>query len=285
MSPPVIAVLLATVPASAAGRAGEVIGAAGVHVIAEGESLVELARRYDVGFNQIAAANPGLDPFVPPVGAKAVVPTAWILPAAAAPGTLIVNLSEMRLYLFGARPGPPVTYPVGVSVEAEQTPLGVLTVIQKTIDPTWHPTRAIRSEDPSLPAAVPPGEDNPLGSHALRLSIPTILIHGTDRPFGVGRKVTHGCVRLYPEDMAELYRLVRVGTPVRFVREPLKVGVRDGRVLVEVHDDDAAPAPTLAGAVRLLRARGVVQRVGLRKLREALGARTGLPVDVTADAR
>jgi L,D-transpeptidase ErfK/SrfK len=282
MTPTVIAVLLAA-PASVADRAGEVFGAAGVHVIAEGESLVELARRYDLGFNEIAAANPGLDPFIPPVGAKAVVPTAWIIPAAAAPGTLVVNLSEMRLYLVGARSGPPVTYPVGVSVEAGETPLGVLTVIQKSIDPTWHPTRAIRSEDPSLPAAVPPGEDNPLGSHALRLSNPTILIHGTNRPFGVGRKVTHGCVRLYPEDMAELYRLVRVGTPVRFVREPVKVGVRHGRVLVEAYDDAAAPAPTLAGAMRLLRARGVAHRVDLRRLREALGARTGLPVDVTAD--
>lgn len=259
------------------------IGSAGVHVIADGESLVELARWYDVGFNEIAAANPGLDAIVPPVGAEAVIPTAWILPAAATPGILVVNLSEMRLYLAGARRGPPVTFPIGVSLEASATPLGLLTVIEKAVDPTWHPTRAIRLEDPTLPEAVPPGPDNPLGSHALRLSRPTILIHGTNKPFGVGRKVTHGCIRLYPEDIAELYRLVRIGTPVRIVREPVKVGLRAARVFVEAHDDERASKALHAEAVRLLRARRVLDRVDAERLDAALRARTGVPVDVTAD--
>jgi L,D-transpeptidase ErfK/SrfK len=284
MPPPFIAVLLAALPAPLADR-GEVFGSVGVHVIAEGESLIEIARSHDVGFNAIAAANPGLDAFVPTVGALAVIPTAWIVPAAAAPGTVVVNLSEMRLYLAGVLPGPPLTYPVGVSAEAEATPLGALTVIDKVHDPTWHPTRAIRSEDPTLPAAVPPGPDNPLGSHALRLSNPTILIHGTNRPFGVGREVTHGCIRLYPEDIAELYRLVRVGTKVRIVREPVKLGVREGRIFVEAHADDAAPSASFAEVSRRLRARGVMERVDARRLAAALRAMSGIPVDVTADPR
>jgi L,D-transpeptidase ErfK/SrfK len=280
MSPLVIAVLLATHPG--ASRGDEVFGSVGVHVVAEGESLIEIARQYDVGWNEIAAANPGLDAFIPTVGVSAVIPTSWILPAAAEPGTLVVNLSEMRLYWLGARLVPPVTYPVGVAVEPGATPLRVLTVIAKAVDPTWHPTAAIRSEDPTLPGSVPPGPDNPLGSHALRLSIPTILIHGTNKPFGVGRKVTHGCIRLYPEDIPNLYRLVRVGTKVRIVREPVKVGEREGRIFVEVHDDDELSIVTLAEADALLRARGMIDRVNVRRLVAAVRAKSGVPVDVTA---
>jgi L,D-transpeptidase ErfK/SrfK len=168
-------------------------------------------------------------------------------------------------------------------MEGWATPLGELRVVEKSVDPVWRPTPALRREDPTLPQAVAPGPENPLGSHALRLSTTTILIHGTNRPFGVGRKVSHGCLRLYPEDIARLFALVEVGTPVRIVREPVKVGSRGGRVHVEIHEDAASGVDALADALRLLRGRGLLHRVDGRKLADAVHARSGVPVDVTSD--
>ena len=135
---------------------------------------------------------------------------------------------------------------------------------------------------PTIPAVVPPGPENPLGSHALRLSTRTILIHGTNRPFGVGRRVSHGCIRLYEDDIRRLFRIVEIGTPVAIVREPVKVGVRDGRVYVEVHDDDRVAGDLVDEAVRLLADRGVLRDVDPRKLVGAVRARRGIPVNVTA---
>ena len=278
-----LAALLAARPQDPAPAADEVLGGTGMHVVMEGESLVELARLYDVGFNEMAAANPRLDPWVPRAGATAVVPTEWILPDAASPGDIAVNLSEMRLYLLPEGGGAPVTFPVGVAVEPASTPLGTLTVVSKSVLPTWYPTASSRKEDPTLPAAVPPGPENPLGSHALRLSKYTLLIHGTNKPFGVGRKVSHGCLRLYPEDIPQLYELVPVGTRVHIVREPVKVGLRQGRVLVEAHEDDTFRGDALAEARRLLRRKGLLDRVDGTRLTDAIQARSGLPVDVTDD--
>ncbi len=277
-----LALLLATSVGPAAGRGEALVGALGVHVVAPGESLIEIAWEYDVGFNEIAAANPLLDPFVPPAGAAVLLPTARILPRAAAPNTVVVNLSEMRLYLVRGDGEPPVTFPVGVAMMPRATPLGVLRITEKIVSPTWYPTPAILQEDPTLPPVVPPGPDNPLGSHALRLSQRTIMIHGTNRPFGVGRKVSHGCIRLYPEDIRRLFRLVEVGTTVAIVREPVKVAVLQGRVYVEVHDDEAAGVDLTQHAVTLLAERGVLRDVDARKLVAALRAKRGIPVRVDA---
>ena len=141
----------------------------------------------------------------------------------------------MRLYQFPRAAGAPMMFPVGVGSEGWTTPVGTFSVIQKQVNPRWYPPASIRREEPDLPAMVPPGPDNPLGTHALRLSKGSILIHGTDKPFGVGRKASHGCLRLYPEDIPLLFERVPVGTQVTIVREPVKVGVRAGRVYVEVH--------------------------------------------------
>lgn len=284
MSLILLALLLASPPHDVAQPGGEVMGSIGTHQIAPGESLIELARQYDLGFDQLQAANPGLDAFVPEAGATAVLPTEWILPRAAERGRLTVNLSEMRLYLV-PEGGAPVTFPIGVAREAGLTPLGVLTVIEKIVSPTWYPPPSIREEDPELPVMVPPGPDNPLGSHALRLSRPTILIHGTNRPFGVGRRVSHGCIRLYPEDIPRLFRLVPVGTAVAIVREPVKVGLRGGRIYVEVHEDAAVPGDPLEESLQLLLARGVLGRVDPLKLARAARELRGVPVDVTSDAK
>ncbi len=262
-------------------RSGQLAGTVGTGLVAEGDSLIEMARRYDLGFGEIAAANPGLDPYVPTVGARVVLPTAWIVPELD-PGIVLVNLSEMRLYLEAGQGGQGrlVTFPVGIGVTGASTPLGTYRVLSKETNPTWYVPRAVRKEEPDLPEVVPPGPDNPLGTHALRLDVGTILIHGTNRPLGVGRRVSHGCIRLYPEDIPILYELVPVGTPVRVVREPVKVGVSEGRVHVEIHRDDEARVNPLQEARRQLDRRGLLGRVDAAKLEAAARERTGTPVDV-----
>jgi L,D-transpeptidase ErfK/SrfK len=261
----------------------EVIGAVCHRVVLPGESLIEMARQFDLGFNEIETANPTLDAFVPTPGAMVTLPTSWIVPRAAAPGKVVVNLSEMRLFVFPRTPGPVMTFPVGIGTEGWATPVGTFKVIQKQENPAWYPPASIRKEDPELPARVPPGPDNPLGTHALRLSKGSILIHGTDTPFAVGRRASHGCLRLYPEDIPVLYERVPVGAEVRIVREPVKVGTQAGRVFVEVHEDEDARVDLASEARKLLGKRGLLGSVDAGKLAEAIKEARGFPVDVTED--
>jgi L,D-transpeptidase ErfK/SrfK len=279
----ILATLLASDFAGAFPAGDGVLGRVRTHRVAPGESLIEIARAYDLGYNEIAAANPGVDPFVPGTGATVKVPTAWILPSAAEPGTLVVNLSEMRLYLVLAAGGERsvVTFPVGIGAEGADTPLGRYRVVERIASPAWYPPRSIREEDPDLPEVVPPGPENPLGTHALRLSSRGILIHGTNRPWGVGRRVSHGCIRLYPEDIVRLYGLARVGMPVAIVREPVKVAVDGDRVHLEVHADVDLAVDYVEEAWEALSRKGVLGPVDRAKLAQAARARSGIPVDVS----
>jgi len=277
--------LAATGPAAVYPGDEELVGYTRTHQVAADESLIEIARDYDVGFNAIAAANPTLDPFVPPPGATLDVPTAWILPRAATPGTVVVNLSEMRLYYFSQRRPEGgdwvVSFPIGVGVDGAETPVGRFQVVSREVNPVWRVPTSIRKENPDLPAQVPPGPENPLGSHALRLSQGSILIHGTNRPYGVGRRVSHGCLRLYPEDIPQLYQLVHVGTEVLIVREPVKVALHDGRVWVEVHADEDFQGDMAALARQLLASRQLLGRADSAKLDAAVRSANGIPVDVS----
>jgi L,D-transpeptidase ErfK/SrfK len=247
-----------------------------------GESLIEIARKFGLGFNEIKEANPFLDPFVPGNGATVVVPTLWILPDVKLSEGIVINLSELRLYYFYRQKGERFveTFPIGIGREGKDTPLGKYKVIEKIVNPAWHVPRSIREEKPELPAVVPPGPDNPLGSHAMRLSEPTILLHGTNKPWGIGRTVSHGCIRLYPEDIPRLFTLVPYGERVTIFRQPIKIGMRDNKVYMEVHDDPRAE-PTFEEAIDLLRTRGVIARTDIRKMYLALEKRSGVPTDIT----
>jgi L,D-transpeptidase ErfK/SrfK len=208
------------------------------------DTLYDLARKYSLGSEELIRVNPGIDPWLPGAGKKLVVPGRHILPPGPREG-IVVNLPEHRLYYYpkpkrGA-PREVITYPVSIGKMDWRTPLGLTHVIAKQKDPTWYPPESVRKEhaengDP-LPASVPPGPDNPLGAFAMRLAAGngTYLIHGTNNPIAVGLAVTHGCIRMYPDDVAALFPMIPVGTPVRLINDPVKVAWVDGELLLEAH--------------------------------------------------
>ncbi len=222
----------------AALRPGVAVGADRPYIVGPNETLMEIARRAGLGFQALAEANPGVDPWLPGVGCELTLPFAALLPPGIGPG-ITINLAEYRLYL--AEPDNGAwrirIYPIGLGRQGWETPEGEYTIVNKVADPSWTPPASLRAENPELPAAVPPGPDNPLGRFWLGLSAPGVGLHGTNHPYGVGRRVSHGCIRLYPDDIADLARRVPVGTPVRILYKPFKA-VRDGdRLLLEVHPD------------------------------------------------
>ena len=265
------------------GKGTTVIGEVQTYEVENDESLIEIARDFDVGYNQMESANPTLDPFVPGEEAMVTVPTFWILPELSSYDGIVINISEMRLYYFYKKDRSPVvtTYPIGIGSEGNDTPVGVFKIVQKIVNPSWYPPPSIRKERPELPKVIPPGPDNPLGSHALRLSLGTVLIHGTNRPFAVGRKVTHGCIRLYPEDIPELFRMIPSGMKVTIVRQPIKVGVRNNKVYIEVHRDDyRQKVDYFNEAVKLLTRRGLLKNVSTEKIYQAVQEKQGFPVEI-----
>lgn len=247
------------------------------------ESLVEVARRFDLGYQEMAAANPGIDPYAPGAGISVTIPTVWIVPESLKSGGIVINLSEMRLYYSFSVKGARLiaSFPIGIGDEGKDTPVGTFRVIQKIANPSWYVPLSVKMEKPELPDIVPPGPANPLGTHAMRLSERTILIHGTNKPWGVGRRVSHGCIRLYPEDIPRLYRLVAVGTPVTIVREPVKVGERSGKVFVEVHDEQSSSAENIEAVITLLKGNNLQDRVSTQKVLRAIMEKKGYPVDVS----
>ncbi len=208
------------------------------------DTLYDLARKYSLGSEELIRVNPNVDPWLPGAGKKILIPGRHILPPGPREG-IVVNLPEHRLYYFPKpkRGGPVevITYPVSIGKMDWRTPLGITHVISKQKDPTWFPPESVRKEhaeagDP-IPARVPPGPKNPLGAYAMRLAAGngTYLIHGTNNPIAVGLAVTHGCIRMYPDDVAALYPLIPVGTQVRLINEPIKVAWVDGELLLEAH--------------------------------------------------
>lgn len=262
-------------------KGGDIIGAIQQYTIGKGESLVEVARRFDVGYYSIVNANLGIDPFVPKPGTIVTIPTEWIVPRVQSDLDIVVNLPEYRLYLFPqGKSGAVFTFPLGIGDEGAETPLGTYTVIQKITSPCWHVPDAIRHEVPGLPPIVPPGPSNPLGTHALRLSRANILIHGTNRPWGIGRRSSHGCLRLYPEDITTLFELAHIGMSVVVVYQPLKICVRDGKVLIEVHRC-RENEPTVGQALKLLYDEGLLAKTDFSKLVRAMLEKKGVPVEVS----
>ncbi len=243
------------------------------------DTLLDVGRRNGLGHDEMKFANPEVDMWIPGEGTDVLVPTQYVLPNAPRRG-LVLNLAEKRLYYFPL-PGKVVTYAISIGREGWNTPLGNFSIVSKVKDPTWTPPASIRAEHAAqgdiLPAVVPAGPDNPLGQYAMRLSARGYLIHGTNKPWGLGMRVSHGCIRMYPEDIEQLFSKISVGTPVKIVHQPFKVGWRDNDLYLEVHAKNQAEAGSLMKPISALitTARGV--SVDWTEVRRALKENTGLP--------
>jgi len=251
------------------GSDDDVVGVVQVTETSKEDTLPDIARRFNVGYEEIVRANPGVDPWVPGAGRRIVVPTQFVLPNAPREGVLI-NLAAMRIYYFPkhARGEPQLVYthPIGVGKVGWVTPEGVTKIIAREKDPTWRPGAGVRKEhaenDDPLPAVVPPGPDNPLGKYKFTLGWPSYLIHGTNKPYGVGLRSSHGCIRLYPEDIETFYQMIPLGTSVRVVNQPFVFGWHAGQLYLQaytVFEDDQRSQSKLHKA-RL--AKSVTPRLG-----------------------
>ncbi len=223
------------------------------YVTQEEDTLLDVARAYDVGYVEMRAANPGVDPWLPGKGRELIVPTQHLLPDAPHRG-IVINLAELRLYYFPDK-GEPRSFPLGIGGEGKETPVGRTRIAAKRPHPVWIPTPSEHAENPDLPQSIGPGPDNPMGEYALYLGWKGYAVHGTNKPYSIGRRDSHGCIRMYPEDIEWLYRTVAIGTPVTVVDQPAKVGWSGGELYLEVHptqqDADAleqkgVPLSTLA---------------------------------------
>ncbi|WP_181422047.1 L,D-transpeptidase family protein [Halomonas sp. LBP4] len=215
---------------------GNVIGEAYTVSVEEGDTLIDLAREHNVGYEAIRMANPDVSLWAPFAGTEVVIPNRHILPDAPREG-IVINLSELRLYYYS---GEDVveTYPISVGRDGFATPVGVTKTTVKVEDPAWSPPRSMREEAAArgepVPSVVPPGPDNPLGRHAILLGLPSYLIHGTNKPDGVGMRASRGCIRMFPEDIESLYERVPSGTKVNIVDQPFKAGwSEDGELYVQ----------------------------------------------------
>lgn len=220
----------------------DVIGAPRTVVTAHEDTLVEIARQAGIGLEQMERINPGVDMWLPGEGTQVIIPSHYVLPRVPREG-LVLNLPEMRMYYFpprqAGRPAQVQTFPIGIGRETWATPLGKTKITAKIKDPVWRPPESIRKEhaangDP-LPLIVPAGPDNPLGRYAMRLGIPGYLIHSTNKPIGVGMRVSHGCIRMLPEDIERLFPQLPVGTTVNIINQPVKAGWHGGKLYIEVH--------------------------------------------------
>ena len=259
------------------------------------DTLLDIGRAHGVGYEEIVAANPGVDPWLPGEGREVLIPSRFILPEAPREG-IVISLAEHRLYYFprprAGEPATVITYPISVGRMDWTTPLGLTRIVDKRAKPIWYPPESVRKEHAEdgrpLPKAVPPGPDNPLGEYAMRLGIPggAYLIHGTNKPAGVGMQVTHGCIRMYPEDIEQFFKMVPISTPVRIVHQPYKMGWQADELYIEVHapleGSRGGEARSLTDITRLLVAATQDRPVPIdwARAEQAFASASGVPVPV-----
>ena len=260
-------------------------------IASKDEDLLDIARRFDLGQNEIIRLNPEVDRWLPEAGTQIQLQSERLLPDAPRLG-LVLNLPEFRLYYFpgakGSLPSSVITHPISIGRQDWDTPLGQTTIVAKKENPTWTPPESIKKEhaakgDP-LPNVVPAGPDNPLGLFAMRLGIPGYLIHSTNKPYGVGMRVSHGCIRMYPEDIGTLFPVIKVGTPVTIVNQAVKVGWAGNSLYIEVHPplENHQSDDLLDIALDLIEQANdaVLPILDGAALRNALTERKGLPIKI-----
>ncbi len=220
----------------------DVIGEVTTVIATYDDTLVDIARRHGLGYLDVVRANPDVNVWVPGEGTEVVLPNRFILPPGPRTG-VVLNLAEYRMYYYpkikDGENAKVHTYPISIGRMDWETPLGLTRIVAMARNPAWYPPQSVRDEhaaagDP-LASVVPPGPDNPLGSRALRLGIPGYLIHGTNKPAGVGMRVSHGCIRMFPEDIEFLFDRVAVDVAVRIIDVPVKMGWDGESLVAEVH--------------------------------------------------
>lgn len=253
-----------------------IVGWTDQHTVKETETLLDIARDYELGWNEIALAYPDIDPWIPEEGIELSIPACWILPTAKKEG-IVINVPEMRLYRYTPESHIVETYPVGIGTEEYQTPLGEFSVIDRQEDPVWAVPPSLREKYTF--SYMPPGPNNPLGKYWLGLSTDHIGIHGTNFPWAVGRQVSRGCIRLYPEHIKRLYPEVEVGTTVRIVYETVKVGIVNGNIYMEVHPDaDGMTTDAESEATIRLQQFGEECNISHETVQKVLREKNGVPV-------
>lgn len=267
-----------------------IVGETTNYIVGEDDTLYSIARKFDLGLLDIMAANPGVDTWVPGVGNSLIIPASYILPDTKRSG-IVINLSELRLYYFPDAKNV-MTFPVGIGREGWQTPIGETTIILKRKNPIWTPPPSILAVKPDLPKTVPAGPDNPLGQYALSLAWEAYAIHGTNKPYGIGLRSSHGCIRMYPEDIKILFEAVTKGTKVTVIDRPYKLTWVEDKLYLEAspteaqsnniinsEEPDASTPPEIYKDVEKMA--GEKAKINWKLVDEALVKRTGIPIDIT----
>jgi L,D-transpeptidase ErfK/SrfK len=255
------------------------------------DTFADLGTQYDLGYLEMIAANPGVDPWLPGAGTQIVLPTRFVLPPGPREG-IVINLAEYRLYYYPKGKNVVDTYPIGIGREGWGSPVAITKITAKTPNPTWTPPASVKAEhladnDP-LPNVVPAGPDNPLGPFKFGLGLPGYLIHGSNKKFGIGMRTSHGCFRMYNNNVLELAGIVPVGTPVRIMNEPYKFGVSGGKVYLEAHaplDGNGDPTAQDKHTVvinALLKREDLAANLQMNwdVVRDVTAAENGMPVEI-----
>ncbi len=270
-------------------KGDSVIGSVSLTTSRHEDTISDLAWAYDQGYREMRHANPTVDPWLPGEGTEIIIPSRYVLPDAPRTG-IVINVPEMRLYFYPkpkrGEPAEVVTYPISIGRQDWATPHGKTSIISKIKDPTWTPPESIKKEhaemgDP-LPNVVPAGPDNPLGLFAMRLGITGYLLHGTNKPYGLGMRVTHGCIRLYPKDIEELFSRVRVGTTVRIIDQPYKSGWLNGKLYLEAHPpleeaEDSNKYQRLVNSISKASENGAGGKINWNSIKAISQKQTGVP--------
>lgn len=263
-------------------QAVTVIGAPQEYVLKKGENLLDIARNYGLGYLELGNIYRQWDPFLPPAGERITIPTTWIVPEQAK-YPIVVNTGNMRLYYFVNNNQQVYTFPIGMGVLDFRTPSGNFKVVEKKVKPAWHIPKSLQAKYGM--AVMPAGPDNPLGEYKLTLSWGDYGIHGTHMPWGVGRLVSHGCTRMYPEHIKKLFPMVKVGTAVEYIYEPVMIGLKNGRIFLEVNQDYYHKIPDmLQYTLNKLEARGLMADISLGRVLKVVEEKYGYPEDITKSA-
>ena len=256
-----------------------VIGNPRWHTVQPNETMLDIARMYGLGFNELERLYPHTDPWLPPTVKRMLIPTFWVLPTTQY-RQLVINLPELRLYFFDYDGTTVQTFPIGIGDEGWETPVGSYRIVEKREHPTWYIPESLQEKYQKK--TIPPGPENPLGNYFMRLSARSYGIHGTNMPWGVGRLVSHGCIRCYPEHIELLYPQVKVGTRLEIIYEPVKIGIREGQVFVEAHPDVYGRLQDYRlHAWEMLKQLPYANRVDIGRFDVALKLQNGVPTDVT----